>query len=164
MNILVPQKYKDLKLRDNDAILVALMVLIAEEHGYENEYYIHTHDIHKILRVTNLSPTGYILNNIRNVFEFGQWNEDNWSIRFKDSRKDLFGRKRLMTYKHKITSVRNQNLWCYLLGMFRGSLSGELIETTTEHFPHIPVKHGTSMSRLHTHNFRIEDTSALSKK
>lgn len=157
MNVQVPVKYKDLNLRDNDAILVALMIMIAEENGYEHAYYIHAHDLRKILKASTLAPTGYILDNLKNIFELAQWDEDNWSIKFKDKRKDLFGRKQLHVYKHKIKSVRNQNLWCYLLGMFRGSLSGELIETTTERFPHIPVNGGTSMSRFHMYNFRIED-------
>ena len=164
MNIKVPTKYKELNLTDNEAMLVALMLMIAEENGYEHQYYIHDHDLRKILKTTTLSPTGYKLNNLKNIFEFGKWNDENWCIQFNEGRDAFYGRKRLQLYKHKLKSVRNQQLWCYLLGMFRGGLGGELIETTTEHFPHIPVQHGTMMSRLQEDNFRIEDTiGGLSK-
>ncbi len=157
MNVNVPEKYKGLKLRDNDAMLVALMIMIAEEGGYEHQYYIHAHDLRKILKTPSLSPTGGLLDNLKNIFEIGQMNDDNWCIRFKEDRNALSGRKNLQLYRHKIKSVRNQNLWCYLLGMFKGSLVGELIETTTENFPHAPVHNGTHMTQLESRNFRIEE-------
>lgn len=161
MNILIPKKYKKLQLKETEGMLVAYMLLIATDHGFEHAYNFHSHDLKKILKVTTMAPQGKHLDKLKNIFNFAMWDECNWTVQFKESGSSFLGRKykgkrRVEYTQFKLKSVRNQNLWCYLLGMHRSSLVGELIETQTERFPHTPTKYGYTMNQFHIDNFRIE--------
>ena len=169
MNIQIPKKYKDTKLKETEGMLLAFMTLMAEDNGYEHVYYIHSHDLRKILNTTNLSPTGYQLKKLKEIFNIGEWDENNWSIQFKDKPASFLGRKfkgnqKTQQVRFKLKLQRNEKLWCYLFGMFMGSKAGKLIETTTETFPHVPRDLGTNMTLIQLRNFRIEEDRFHSSK
>ena len=161
MNINLPEKYKELQLKENEAVLVAFMAMIADEHGFEHAYNISCADLRKILNYSGakVHPSVPSFDTLKKIFKLVYLNEDNMTLQFLDHARNkewytYSGRGILRVMQYKLTKPRNQNLWCYLLGMYRASK--DLVQDSHKVFEHMDTEYAHTMNRLESINFRIE--------
>lgn len=157
MNIQIPRIYKDLKLKEREAMMVAFMTLVSHEHGWEHDYNISPWDLAKIMHIPGAVLTSDKMDVLKTIFKFTYLNDENWMIRWINTDvKTLYalsGRGALKTERYKLTTARNISVWCYLLGLYRGSKN--LITDSYKLFEN--EDNNKTMTVLEEDNFRIED-------
>jgi len=165
MNINIPARYKDLELKENDAMVVSLMAMIADEHGFEHAYNICSDDLRKIMNFNGakVHPSVPSFDTLKKIFKIVYLNDNNMTLQFLDHARNkswytYSGRGILRVMQYKLTKPRNQNLWCYLLGMYRASK--DLVQDSHKVFEHMDTEYAHTMNRMESINFRIETTKA----
>jgi hypothetical protein len=155
MNIIIPRYYRDLGLTEREAVLVAFMVIIAHEHGWEHNYNISPYDINKILDTLKGEIDNGKLTRLKEVFQFTYLNDSNWMIKWKGWSPKWYTKiGSFRGHKYKLEDTRNQRLWCYLLGLYRGSK--DLVEDSKRLFEHEDL-YNRAMSPIEIDNFKIEN-------
>lgn len=163
MNIIIPSLYKDLLLTEREAVVVAFMTLVAHDHGWEHNYNISPYDINKILDTSRGELDSRKLDRLKEIFQFTYLNDENWMLKWKDYNPKTFltrtGAFRM--HKYWLENARNQRVWCYLLGLYRGSK--DLVTDSTRVFEHEDL-YAKSMTKIEIDNFRIEDRAYKNKR
>jgi hypothetical protein len=161
MNIVIPEKYKDLQIPEEQWLIVAFLLMISHEHGWETPYNINTYDFKKILGGSfgTLEPHTSKLKGLREMIEIKRLNDHNWTIQFRDfNRPDFYrykdGSGNLRTAHKEITNVRCISMWCYLVGMYRGNKN--LITDSERIFEYESAEATIDGTCLTTQNFRID--------
>ena len=161
MHINIPVKYKNLQLKETEALVVAFMTMVADEHGFEHAYNMAAEDLRRIMHLCAVvNPSTQAFANLQKIFKFAHLNEDNITLQFRDHARNkewytYSGRGVLRNTKYKLNIARNQNMWCYLLGMYRGSK--DMIQDSHKLFEHDSI--ANTMIPLEINNFRIEATA-----
>ena len=165
MNINLPEKYKDLQLKETEAIVVAFMTMVAEQHGFEHSYNMASEDLKKIMNLPAAADPSYpVFDNLQKVFKFTYLNENNIMLKFRGHtlNKEWYtysGRGSLRVAKYKLNTVRNQNMWCYLMGMYRATK--DLIQESHKLFEY--DSQTNTMTPYEIGNFRIEGINGRTK-
>lgn len=158
MNIIIPERFKDTKLLEREAMFIGFMTLIGNEHGWEHQYNICPWDMGKMMNVQGLVLDSPKMDTLKEIFEFTYLNDENWMVKWKDFDQQSWytykGQGTLKHHKYKLTTERNSNMWAYLLGLFRGSK--DLVKDSHKIFEHEDVYRHT-MNKLEIDNFRIEN-------
>jgi hypothetical protein len=155
MNIIIPRHYEDLQLTEREALLVAFMVMVAHDHGWEHNYNISPYDINKILDTLKAEIDSHKFTRLKEIFQFTYLNESNWMLKWKDFDPSWYTRGgAFKSFKYKLEDTRNQRVWCYLLGLYRGNKA--LVADSTRIFEHEDL-YTKGMTNMEIDNFRIEN-------
>ena len=156
MKIQIPEKYKDLQFTDGEASIVALLLMLGREHGFEYYYTFCSHDVKKIIQGFAGSMTFDSLktHNLREIIHIVGLDDYNWSMKFRNT-DGIYGKRgwKPKTVDYKLTTTRGIGIWCYLMGMWR-TRGEDFVNDSQETFEH---KHAnSSLSQLDYPNFRID--------
>lgn len=135
MKILIPNQITDTDLTDGEAMLIALMNIICNTHGYDQWYNMNAGDWRKILfpaGATNPRPFGPKTKNIRNHLRFCQLDDKNILIKFINVRPKAKGAYDTVgTIYYELKDIRSIQIWCYLMGLWFGE--NDIISEATCH-------------------------------
>lgn len=131
MNIQLPTTFKGDNFTDREAMMIALLYMITEDHGRDTWYNMHMYDYQSIIQGHHrgvMNPFMKKYENILKYIELAQVNENNILIKFRDL-KALPGRgTRIGHYTHVLTDIECIKTWCYLIG--KVSASDEVVSPT----------------------------------
>ncbi len=160
MYIHIPTKYKDLNLSDGEATIASFLLMLCDEHGWDNYYLINPYDFKKMLGqnhwMTEFDSKG--LDKLKEHMHIVQLDEHNWALKFKyDKIKEMKmirsnSTQMPHTCRHEIKSERSMMLWCYIMGKWNSD-KGVLGNSTDI----LPYKSSTRMlDRMEYRNFQTD--------
>jgi hypothetical protein len=160
MNVAVPVLYKDIKLTEGEAMIVALLALICDENGYDQYYVMNSYDFKKIL---SNKPGGMHfdsphLDTLRTHMHIIGLDDHNWALKFKWKEfkdiKVLRGTTHFpRTYRHAIHENRSHGIWGFLMGKMHAD-KDILSDNTTDV---LPYKSSTRvLDRMWHENFKMD--------
>jgi hypothetical protein len=159
MYIEIPKKFKELPVTEGQMLGIGFLYMISNDHGFI-PYNINSYDFKKIMGSATVDLDSYNMRYLVQALHVSQINEDNWLIQFRDfKRQDFYkckdGRGTRSFFKYEIKETRNIAMWCYLIGLYRGSK--ELIRESNKLFEYpnsLPTLDHHDMSFC---NLRIEN-------
>jgi len=164
MKIAIPKIYEDDKLTEGEKSFLAFMTMVGDDNGFEYFYNMNAGDVKKILgsRLGSIGVHSNKMATIRKYFHVMGYDDNNWAFAWKGFDKKTFYNRPIATFdkpkfKHgmvEINDIRSVQVWCYLLGMYRGSKN--LIEDANQ-IQNLYFKTSRiTFDRLEMENFRIE--------
>ena len=124
MKIQIPNQIPLEDLGEGDAMLIALLHLICNRHGYNHWYNMNGGDWRKIgfpKGCTNPAPFGPRTAVMRKHIQLCQLGESNILLRFKNVRPKAKGPyDRVGNHQYELKDIRSIQIWCYLMGLWHG--------------------------------------------
>ena len=126
MNIKVPLILKDKIKSEGEAMVIAFLLMVSEDHGF-NDYNFNSHDVRKLYGITYgncLLNSAPMLENLRSMINIMAIDEFNWLLSFKDydandSRwRAQRGKKGMRYADYKLERGMHVALWCFALGRY----------------------------------------------
>jgi len=166
MNIAIPKIYVGDKLTEGEASFIAFMTMVGDDNGFDYFYSMNSGDVKKILgsRYGQATHQSEKLNNIRKYFHIIALDNHNWSFAWKEFDPKRFHNRKMNIaakpmVKHGFYNIKTKRaiqIWCYLLGMYRGSKD---LVTDGSNTKHLYFKDSTvSLKRLEHENFKVESS------
>lgn len=124
MKIQIPNQIPVEDLQDGDAMLIALLHLICNKHGYGHWYNMNGGDWRKIgfpAGTTNPAPFGPKTVRMREHIQLCFLDPSNILLRFKNVKpKDKGPYDRVGNHEYELKEQRSIQIWCYLMGLWHG--------------------------------------------
>ena len=154
-----PLKYKNSNLTEGQAMLATFLLIICDDHGFDNWYTINSYDFRKILgngqgMTMHDSPS---LEPLKEYMHIAALSDETWAFKFKidDIKKWVPSRGTEhipRTFRYKLKETRTMCVWSYLMGRY-DSDNDLIVDSDTV----IEYKEaGRYLKRLHYENFKVE--------
>lgn len=158
MYIEIPKKFENLPVTEGQMLSIAFLYMVSHDNGYI-PYNINAYDFKKIMGANTVTIQSYNMRHLSEAIQVSEINDNNWIIQFRDFKREDFYKLRDGTgtrkfVKYKLKETRNIAMWCYLVGLYRGSK--DLITESNKMFEYdnaIPTLDKTDMSFC---NLRLE--------
>lgn len=124
MNIKVPTILeKDIK-SEEEAMVIAFLLMVSEDHGF-GTYNFNSHDVRKLFGNTtgnSLNNDSPKLENLRTMVNIAAIDRFNWCLSFKNYNpktwRQVRGAKAVRKSNWAINKTRNIGLWCFAMGRY----------------------------------------------
>ncbi len=126
MKLQLPNQIDATDLNEGEAMLIGLLHMICNKHGYDQWYNMNNGDWRKITfpcGATNPKPFGPRCDRLREHLDFAMVDGYNLLIRFKKVRSlYAYGKKAnsVGSQPYELKDIRSIQIWCYLMGLWHG--------------------------------------------
>lgn len=141
MKIYIPRKFKDTHWSEGQAILLSFMYVLAELHGWDETYNMHSKDLKTIIGYTTPSVNTGTMYHLKQAFEIAQLNDWNWTFKWKDYDEHEWrsswytkdGGRNISTSLYVLKKTRSIAMWSFLMGRI---MDPNIINDTNKILPH----------------------------
>ena len=126
MKLQIPNQIEREGLTEGDAMLIGIVYLIANRHGWENWYNMNCGDFRKIAFPESAAMPllfGPRTEKMREHLDFAQLDAYNILIRFKRVRPQYnsgIASNSVGGHFYELKDLRSIKIWCYLMGLWHG--------------------------------------------